>query len=125
MLPNLALGIFALISPYLYMLIPVYETYQCYDYYGLNSEQCFIIETNLCVFFSVNWAQTLILVLLLYTIRNVKDELNLKKELTVIIGIWLVFSLLYFLSLQIEISHNGMQNDPVVDFVSIFIFLLI
>jgi hypothetical protein len=32
----------------------------------------------------------------MWQIRNVKDELNLKRELYIVIGIWLVFSLLYF-----------------------------
>jgi len=55
---------------------------------------------NLVIFFFVNWLQTLILVLLLYSIRNVKDELNLKKELSIVIAMWLVFSLSYFMALQ-------------------------
>ena len=99
MLPNIALGILALISPYIYMLVPVYETVQCYEYYNLDNTMCYIIESNLCIFFIVNWAQTLVLVLLLYKIRNVKDELNLKKELSIIIALWLIFSLSYFLTL--------------------------
>lgn len=103
MIPNLVLGILALVSPYLYMLVPVYETQQCFAYYELNEDKCFIIETNQCMFFFVNWLQTLILVLLLFKIRNVKDELNLKNELSIIIAIWLSFSLSYFLALQVQI----------------------
>ena len=43
--------------------------------------------------------QTIGLVILMWTIRNVKDELNLKRELYIVIGIWIVFSLFYFAAL--------------------------
>ena len=77
LLPSLLLGVLALASPLIYMIVPVYETYQCYEYYNLDSTKCYILEANLCIFYFINWSQTLILVLLLYKIRNVKDELNL------------------------------------------------
>lgn len=99
MLPNLILGLMALVTKFMYMLVPIYETKQCYQYYNLDDDYCYIIEVNVSVFFIVNWLQTLILVILLFKIRNVKDELNLKNELSVIIMIWLLFSLSYFFAL--------------------------
>ncbi len=62
------------------------------------------METNLSIFFFVNWLQTIILVGLMWQIRNVKDELNLKKELYIVIAIWIIFSLAYFLALMINIT---------------------
>ncbi len=56
------------------------------------------------LFFVVNWLQTIILVGLMWQIRNVKDELNLKKELYIVIGIWILFSLAYFLALMVNIK---------------------
>ena len=43
--------------------------------------------------------QTISLVILMWQIRNVKDELNLKNELYIVIAIWIVFSLFYFAAL--------------------------
>lgn len=99
MMPNLILGLLAIVSKYVYMVVPIYETKQCYLYYDLDESFCYIIEVNMAIFFIMNWLQTLILVILLFQIRNVKDELNLKKELTIIILIWLLFSLSYFFAL--------------------------
>ncbi len=93
------------------MLVPIYETKQCFNYYNLREpSDCFIIVTNISIFFIVNWAQTLTLVMLMWKIRNVKDELNLKKELYLVIGIWLVFSLLYFSALQVDMSTIGYRQ---------------
>jgi hypothetical protein len=64
------------------------------------------MKINLCIFIFVNWSQTLALIFLLYKIRNVKDELNLKNELRLIILIWLAFSLCYFICLQVQISSQ-------------------
>lgn len=126
LLPSLLLGVLALASPLIYMIVPVYETYQCYEYYNLDSTKCYILEANLCIFYFINWSQTLILVLLLYKIRNVKDELNLKNELFIIIGIWLFFSLFYFLALQVEITSRDIDpTDSNLKYVSILIFALI
>ena len=62
---------------------------------------CLVTEFNISLFFFVNWIQTVILIYLLYAIRNVKDELNLKTELIYVIIIWVIFSLGYFLTLVI------------------------
>jgi hypothetical protein len=44
------------------------------------------------------------LVVLMWQIRNVKDELNLKKELYIVIGVWIIFSLCYFTALQHDLN---------------------
>jgi hypothetical protein len=54
----------------------------------------------------LGWAQTIGLVILMWKIRNVKDELNLKRELYIVIGIWIVFSLFYFAALQIDMNST-------------------
>jgi hypothetical protein len=47
----------------------------------------------------------MILVILMWNIRNVKDELNLKRELYIVIFIWVAFSLSYFIALQVDIAE--------------------
>ena len=59
----------------------------------------YFLSTSTYLFFLVNWLQTVILIYLLYAIRNVKDELNLKTELIYVIIIWVIFSLSYFTTL--------------------------
>jgi predicted neutral ceramidase superfamily lipid hydrolase len=54
--------------------------------------------------------QTISLVILMWQIRNVKDELNLKKELYIVIAIWIVFSLFYFAALQIDMNSSKDQD---------------
>ena len=53
----------------------------------------------------------MILIYLLYAIRNVKDELNLKTELIYVIIIWVVFSLGYFMTLVITNVNNKKADD--------------
>ena len=53
----------------------------------------------------------MILIYLLYAIRNVKDELNLKTELIYVIIIWVVFSLGYFLTLVITNVNRKNPDD--------------
>ena len=70
-------------------------------------------EFNISLFFFVNWIQTVILMYLLYAIRNVKDELNLKTELIYVIIIWVFFSLGYFLTLVITNVNNEKLDKEV------------
>lgn len=93
------LGFAALFSEYIYILVPIYETDQCKCKFDLNKDDCFVTDSNVSLFFVVNWLQTVILIYLLYAIRNVKDELNLKTELIYVIIIWVIFSLSYFTTL--------------------------
>jgi hypothetical protein len=52
-----------------------------------------------------------ILIYLLFAIRNVKDELNLKTELIYVIIIWVIFSLGYFLTLVITNVNRKKVGD--------------
>ena len=83
------------------MFVPIYETDQCKCFFNMKPGDCLVTEFNISLFFFVNWIQTVILIYLLYAIRNVKDELNLKTELIYVIIIWVIFSLGYFLTLVI------------------------
>ncbi len=53
----------------------------------------------------------MILIYLLFAIRNVKDELNLKTELIYVIIIWVIFSLGYFLTLVITNVNRKKVGD--------------
>lgn len=112
--PNLLLGIIAIFIPYVYAAVPVYETSQCmhfyertpfYNWFGLSVEtQCILQIVNVSVFIIVNWLQILILIIAYQRLNNIKDELNIKRELRLIIVMWVSFSILYFATLQLESS---------------------
>ncbi|CDW85713.1 UNKNOWN [Stylonychia lemnae] len=134
-LPNFILGIIAIFVPYVYVAIPIYETQQCMKYYGdsfftdllkinlSSTGYCAISVLNICTFIIVNWLQTLVLILLFYRLRNIKDELNIKQEIRIIIIIWISFSLAYFITLQYQQYHQDENNNATR--VAIFCFILL
>eukprot|EP00347_Sterkiella_histriomuscorum_P018536 403345140 len=125
-LPNFLLGVIAAFIPYAYMLIPVYETQQCLSYYRSDFIQnqihitmgpvtlCVVKTINNCVFVLINWLQTLSLILLFFRLRNIKDELNIRIELRAILFVWILFSLLYFTTLQIEQAFDNEYSKYVI-----------
>ena len=96
-------GISALLIPYIYTIVPVYETAQCEKYYQLNFFNSWVDEPTLNTIFKVNiwfylswnWLELVILVFFTYWIRNVRDELNISLELFLINLSWILFSTLY------------------------------
>jgi hypothetical protein len=54
-----------------------------------------------------------IFVIMIYRIRNIKDELNISVEVITIMIIWISFSLGYFISLFVSIRKDGyLCPDP-------------
>jgi hypothetical protein len=66
---------------------------------------CNIYIANFCSFIVINWIEILILIIVCYKIIDIKDEINIKKELVIIIIVWTGFSLFYFSFLQIRIAN--------------------
>ena len=77
---------------------------------------------NLCVFIVVNWLQTMILILVYKRLEKIKDELNIQKELRLIIFVWVFFSLSYFAIIQVE---SNIQDDSGRTVAAIVIFSII
>lgn len=80
----------------------------CLDYYKTssyvipnlgNDNNEGILNANIISFITMNWLELLILVIMIFKIRNIKDELNIKNELIIIMGLWIFFSLGYFATL--------------------------
>ena len=65
---------------------------------------CSIYLSNFSSFVIINWLQILVLVYLCYKIIDIKDEINIKRELVIIIVVWISFSLFYFTFLQIRLN---------------------
>ena len=52
-----------------------------------------LIIINTLMFYSINWVFLMLIVLMLYRIRHIKDKLKVKDEMVLIISTWLLFSL--------------------------------
>ena len=116
-LPASIIGGIALVVPYAYMFIPVYETGPCWSYYRRNipwfdiDNSCFVKTINFSMFVFMNWFLIVVLLYLYHQIRNIKDELNIKFELRLIINIWIVFSISYFFALQCQMNLHVDQVE--------------
>lgn len=53
---------------------------------------------NKITFICVNFVELMLLIVMLYKIKDIKDELNIKVELNFLIILWLLFSMIYFIS---------------------------
>lgn len=78
------IGLASFFFPWLYSMVPVYETQKCFDYYK-NSDHIFpqlhdnslVIKINIIAFISFNWLELLIMIIMIFKIRNAKDELSI------------------------------------------------
>ena len=117
-IPFFILGLIGFfIKPIVSVFIPVYETKQCWEYYSTRTHyeriECneWAMVTNQIVFVVYNWIELIILIYMLYKIRNIKDELNIQSELTLIIIMWVFFSTVYFVTQQVQLSRLNVHND--------------
>lgn len=108
-----AVGLSSFFFPYVYSIVPVYETQMCFTYFESShyvipqmtaSSEDSIVQANILSFITFNWLELLAMVLIIFKIRNAKDELNIQKELVLIMILWILFSLGYFATLFYEID---------------------
>ena len=64
---------------------------------------------NSMSFLILNWSELIVLSIMLFKIRNVKDELNIKFELAGIIASWLFFSLVYYILSYVGSSKQNKE----------------
>lgn len=57
-----------------------------------------MIQINKCSFVIFNFAELVVLLYMLVKIKNIKDELNIKVEINILILLWLIFSIIYFVT---------------------------
>ena len=58
---------------------------------------CDLLLTNGIVFIMSNWLELIALGYMIYKIKDIKDELNIKNELVVISIVWFFFSMFYII----------------------------
>jgi hypothetical protein len=75
-------------------------------------DECsWVFEINTYSYLIFNWLELLLLVLICFKIRNVKDELSIITELLWISGFWIACSFIYFLlfSLPFQIKDPSQE----------------
>ena len=60
-----------------------------------------VYDLNLYFYIGLNNFELLLLVIICFKIRNVKDELSIHQELLWIVGFWILCSFLYFLAFNL------------------------
>ena len=116
MVPLFLLSSLSFISPYLYVIIPVYDTRTCWNYFieqenilNLPRTSCAMQEVNSIIFILFNWFEIAGFALAFWIIRNIKNELNIKIEIYFILIFWTIFSIFYF-SMNLYLQYLEQQN---------------
>ena len=65
--------------------------------------------TNAILFVVLNWAEIIGFALLFWFVRNIKNELNVKREVQAVLLSWGIFSVIYFF-LQVNLNKTP-END--------------
>lgn len=101
-LPLLAFSILAFFVPYVFTVVPVLESQSCWNYFTVQSSMrmdsipCGMKLTNALMFIIFNWIEIIGYVLLFWLIRKIKNELNVKREIQIVLLFWSIFSIIYF-----------------------------
>jgi hypothetical protein len=69
----------------------------------LDGIPCGMKLTNSIMFVVLNWAEIVGFAMLFWFVRNIKNELNVKREVQAVLLSWGIFSVLYFF-LQINLE---------------------
>jgi hypothetical protein len=100
-LPSIILGLIACFVPEVYMLLPVHETDTCLCSFG--SQESLLANyfgvfklTSILSFLVFNWSILMVLLVKIFRIRNINDETLIKKECSLIVGVWTFFSILQY-----------------------------
>lgn len=57
---------------------------------------CGMKLTNAIIYVTLNWVEIVGFAYLFWLVRNIKNELNVKREVQAVLLFWSVFSVIYF-----------------------------
>jgi hypothetical protein len=83
---------------------------------------CGMRLTNSLMFILLNWIEIIGFALLFWIIRKIKNELNVKREVQIVLIFWSVFSIIYF-SMQIaseKLPANQIDKKETYQYVIFF-----
>ena len=122
LVPGLLLGMLGFFMPFFYALVPAHESGDCIcnvqafalqlDLVQLSKKTLLILNTTM--FYAVNWVFLLVLVLMLYRIRHIRDKLAIREEMAYQTATWTFFCVIqYFLFLCEQINLCQPQFSPI------------
>ena len=79
-------------------------------------------EANSIIFVFLNWLEILGFALLFWMVRNIKNELNVKRELETILIFWTFFSILYF-SMNVFLQNVEPAEETKIYTIKMIIFI--
>lgn len=98
------ISLLAFTIPYVYTIVPVYQSDTCWNQFTepgsfhitIDSVPCPLKLVNSLIFVILNWGEVVGFAGLFWMVRNIKNELNVKREVQVVLILWGVFSIIYF-----------------------------
>ena len=102
-IPCTLISVLATFFPYPQAVVPVHESQYCICYFlgkkGSRSFLIFDVETddmdalilkviNVIMFFGLNWMFLLMIILSVYHVRHIRDRLEIRREMTLIVIFW-------------------------------------
>eukprot|EP00347_Sterkiella_histriomuscorum_P018057 403346954 len=123
MIPLIILSLISFLVPYIYTIIPVYDTDTCWTYFiqqekikNIPETPCQMQTANLIVFVVLNWFEIAGYAIAFWMVRNIKNELNIKVEIYFIIIFWTLFSIFYFsMNIYLQYLHSQPSFDKDMD----------
>lgn len=102
--PMSILSLLAFTVPYIYTIVPVYQSETCWQQFAdkgsfhvhLDTVPCPLKLVNSLIFVILNWGEVVGFAALFWMIRNIKNELNVKREVQAVLVLWGIFSIIYF-----------------------------
>ena len=96
--PLVTLSIASYFINQIFPVVPALSYLSCYKHFDFKkNEGCGLKFTNQIMFVVLNWFEIAGLSVLFWIIRNIQNELNIKKEVQSVLIFWSTFSVLYFI----------------------------
>ena len=128
-IPCFLISVLATFFPYPQAVVPVHESQYCICYFlgkkGSRTFLLFDVETsdvdviilkviNVIMFFGLNWLFLLMIILSVYHVRHIRDRLEIRREMTLIVVFWSFCCLLqYIWYLTAQISSDNCHSGKI------------
>lgn len=77
-----------------------------------NTVLCLLKLVNSLIFVILNWGEVIGFAGLFWMVRNIKNELNVKREVQVVLILWGIFSVIYF-SFQLALQQTPINDGNI------------
>jgi len=128
-IPAFLVALLATFFPYPQAVVPVHESQECICYFlGKSASRKFLLIhaspgngdvlvlkiVNVLIFFGVNWLFLLLIIRNVYHVRHIRDRLEIRLEMTLIVVAWSFFCLCqYFWYLLEQIATDNCDQGRI------------